>query len=137
MTTKQLPASVGDDNIDALAQRLQVISLADTMEAHPKYSVLDHALWLHVAATSRTLMPRVGARPTFPALELGLTARTRANTQAVRRTAQMLHGKATSTYNPCVYTREALQAQLKQEAKMRGVCKDDVKRVLSMELVYK
>jgi len=81
MTVKQLPHVV--DDLDDLAARMEKVSCADLLESHSSYTTLDAALWMHVAATSRTTPRPNTPRLQFPTAELGLFTKFTDNRDAV------------------------------------------------------
>jgi DNA polymerase III delta prime subunit len=137
MTAKQLPHVCGD-NMDALSKRLELLSCSDVMEGDSSYSVLDHSLWLHVAATSRTPAASRGPRLQFPSTELGLDARCRSNKEAMTEVVNTYRGLST-TCNSDIEMAEVVRERLsKEKASVKklykqGVSRQTVKRVMDMK----
>jgi hypothetical protein len=138
MTAKHLPHVVGD-SIEALSKRLDLLSCSDVMDADSDYAVLDHSLWLHVAATSRTQATSSAPRLAFPTLELGLSAKRRSRREAVNEVVGA-YRQVTTTCNHDTDLADFVRARLgdiPETAKQlykRGASKQAVKHVKDMKL---
>jgi len=138
MSAKQLPRVCGD-NIDALSRRLDLLSCSDLMEGAPSYAVLDHSLWLHVAATSRTPGHEGAPRLQFPSTELGLGPKRRSNQEAMTQVVNAYRGVST-TANADIEIAGAVRNHLcrnKDSMKRlnKRVGKPVVKRVMDMKFL--
>ena len=137
MTVKHLPHCVEND-IDSLCARMELVSCADMLEAHPSYTTLEHALWVHVAATSGTI-PSDTPRLHFPAAELGIRVKRKSNYEAMTRVVNAFRG-VYATHNLGYDFREIVQAQMSSDAALQKrisvqTSKQDVKRV--QDIVFK
>ncbi len=137
MTAKQLPHVV--DNLESLVARMELMSCADVMEAHT--SALEHALWVHVAATSRTTahlrkhlrVPKVQ----FPAAELSMHSKRESNRAAIKNVVNAFR-RASTTHNPAPEFIEIVRERMQSDTQVyTRVCsetsKQDVKRVCDLK----